>query len=60
MYASKHFKDIKKLVYLKGDIANTKLNNSVIDYISCDQVLQHTESPKKTLIEFNRIIKNKG
>lgn len=60
MYASKHFKDIKNLVYVKGDIANTGLNDSVIDYISCDQVLQHTESPKKTLIEFNRIMNNQG
>jgi len=60
LYASEHFKDIENLVFVKGDIANTGFNNSVIDYISCDQVLQHTESPKKTLIEFNRIMNNQG
>ena len=36
-------------------------SNQVIDFVSCDQVIMHTENPELTLSEFVRIIrKNKG
>lgn len=57
---SQHFSGRPNLIFVRGDIARTQLNASVIDFISCDQVLQHTESPIDTLREFRRIIAKTG
>ena len=54
--AAKNYSDTKNLVFIKNDIANTKIKSNSIDYISCDQVLHHTEDPQKTMNEFYRIL----
>ena len=56
--AAKNYIDTQNLIFVKNDIANTKIKTNSIDYISCDQVLHHTENPQKTIMEFNRILSN--
>jgi SAM-dependent methyltransferase len=46
--------DIGNLFFVKGDIAQTNLMDGIIDYISCDQVIHHTENPEKT---FGHLVK---
>ena len=43
--ASEYFQSQENLLFVRGDIADTGLKDNVIDYVSCDQVLQHTEVP---------------
>ncbi len=58
--AAQRYSELKNLLFVKGDIADTGFGDSTIDLISCDQVLHHTESPPKTLREFERITPNSG
>lgn len=58
--AANNYKDIKNLFFIKGDIANTKFQNQSIDYVSCDQVIMHTEDPEATFAELTRITKPGG
>ena len=57
--ASEKYKDLSNLIFIQGDLAKTGLEDSVIDYLSCDQVLHHTENPSNTLKEFSRILNMK-
>ena len=57
-FAQKRFVDFPNMIFIQGDIADTPFNDSVFDFINCDQVLHHTESPHKTLQEFRRILMN--
>jgi ubiquinone/menaquinone biosynthesis C-methylase UbiE len=54
-HAAESYKYIPNLVFMQGDIANTKLKHDVVAYVSCDQVIMHTEDPEKTFTEFARI-----
>lgn len=58
--AAKNYKNTKNLYFIKGDIAITPFIDKVIDYVSCDQVIMHTEVPEKTFKELTRVIKNNG
>lgn len=58
--ASEYYQGVDNLLFARGDIADTGLKSGVVDYVSCDQVLQHTEVPENTLAEFNRILKDSG
>lgn len=46
--AARNYKDIKNLYFVKGDIADTGFKSGAIDYVSCDQVIMHTEVPAVT------------
>ena len=54
--AKDKFKDYANLFFIRGDIAKTKFRDGVIDYISCDQVIMHTEKalPRELLDSFFR------
>lgn len=54
--AAEKYREVKNLFFIQGDIADTHMNSGVIDYVSCDQVLQHTEVPEKTFKELTRIV----
>lgn len=41
--AAEYYKNIPNLFFIQGDIADTGFKNESIDYISCDQVIHHTE-----------------
>lgn len=58
--AAKRYRHLKNLFFVRGDIANTHLKEEVVDYISCDQVLHHTEKPKKTFRHLTKILKKRG
>lgn len=55
--AAKNYEDVDNLAFVFGDIANTKIKDNTICYVSCDQVIHHTEDPQKTMIELSRILK---
>lgn len=58
--AQERYGYLSNMLFVKGDIANTPFQSNVFDFISCDQVLHHTESPPETLNEFRRILMNEG
>ena len=58
--AAKRYKDIPNLYFVQGDIADTKLNSGVVDYVSCDQVIMHTEVPKNTFAHLTDITSEDG
>ena len=54
--AAEKYKDVQNLAFVFGDIADTKIKDGVISYVSCDQVIHHTENPQATMIELARIL----
>lgn len=58
--AAHRYKSVENLVFLKGDIANTHLKDGSVDYVSCDQVIHHTEDVAKTYEELSRILSEGG
>lgn len=53
--ASEIFADRENLFFLRGDISKTPFSDGAIDYVSCDQVIMHTEDPDATFAELARI-----
>lgn len=60
LQAADAFTAITNLVFMQGDIADTPFHNGSIDYVSCDQVIMHTESPERTFAELARITTKEG
>lgn len=58
--AASNYRNIDNLVFIKGDIGKTNFNRSSIDYINCDQVIHHTENPKKTFKHLSDLLKKSG
>jgi len=58
--AAKRYKDIPNLYFVQGDIAETKFNSGVVDYVSCDQVIMHTEVPENTFAHLTDITSQNG
>jgi len=58
--AANNYKDTKNLYFIKGDIAKTPFKDESIDYVSCDQVIMHTEFPEVTFSELTRIMRRGG
>ena len=54
--AAERYKSLPNMRFVKGDIANTPFQDSAFDFISCDQVLHHTDDPPATVSEFARIL----
>lgn len=54
--AAEKYKDVPNLAFVFGDIADTKIKDGVVSYVSCDQVIHHTEDPQATMIELARIL----
>jgi SAM-dependent methyltransferase len=54
--AAQRYGHLPNLLFVKGDIAATPFNDGAIDFLSCDQVLHHTDSPPDTVKEFARIL----
>jgi len=55
--AAERYGSTNNLVFLKGDIADTQIVSDAVDYVSCDQVIMHTEKPEDTFRELVRILK---
>ena len=58
--AAARYSQLPNLIVVKGDIADTPFFPGVFDFISCDQVLHHTECPPDTVKEFARILSPDG
>ena len=58
--AARNYAEIPNLAFVKGDIGDTRIKDGVVTYVSCDQVIHHTEDPQKTMIELARILKPQG
>lgn len=49
------FADLPNLFFMRGDIAKTPFKDGAVDYVSCDQVIMHTEVPEATFAELARV-----
>lgn len=58
--AAKRYATTPNLTFVKGDIGDTQIKEGTLDYVSCDQVIHHTEDPEKTMIELTRILRPGG
>ena len=58
--AANKYKDVTNLYFIQGDISDTKLNSGVVDYVSCDQVIMHTEVPENTFKHLTDITSHDG
>jgi ubiquinone/menaquinone biosynthesis C-methylase UbiE len=58
--AAAAYVDLPNLFFAQGDIAQTRFADGSIDYVSCDQVIMHTEDPERTFTELARIARPGG
>jgi SAM-dependent methyltransferase len=58
--AARRYAHLPNMVFVKGDIAETPFRDGAVDFISCDQVLHHTDWPPDTVKEFARILAPDG
>ncbi len=58
--AAESYRNIPNLFFVQGDIAAQMFKPGSIDYVSCDQVIMHTEDPARTFHELARITEPKG
>lgn len=58
--AAAAYADLPNLFFVQGDIARTGFADGAIDYVSCDQVIMHTEDPERTFAELSRIARPDG
>lgn len=58
--AAKNYQDIPNLYFIRGDIADTHFKLGAVDYVSCDQVIMHTENPEKTFAHLSAITSEGG
>jgi ubiquinone/menaquinone biosynthesis C-methylase UbiE len=56
--AAQNYLEVPNLLFAQGDIANTPFFNDSIDYVSCDQVIMHTQDPDKTFGELVRVTRS--
>ena len=53
--AARNYAHLPNLFFLRGDIAATGFGDGTVDYVSCDQVIMHTQDPEATFAELARI-----
>ncbi len=58
--AARNYKEIPNLYFVKGDIADTGFKSGSIDYVSCDQVIMHTEIPENTFAHLTDVTSETG
>ncbi|WP_088125103.1 class I SAM-dependent methyltransferase [Roseivirga misakiensis] len=58
--ASEFYGHIENLTFIRGDIADTGLKASSVDFVLCDQVIMHTEYPDMTFKHLTEITKSNG
>jgi ubiquinone/menaquinone biosynthesis C-methylase UbiE len=58
--AAQRYKAIPNLFFIRGDISATGLRDGGVDFVSCDQVIMHTESPERTFAELARVARKEG
>lgn len=58
--AGREYGQFDNLFFIQGDIAATGFAEGSVDYVSCDQVIMHTEDPRATFRELARITAEAG
>ncbi len=58
--AACNYNHLPNLFFIRGDIAKTPFQDASIDYVSCDQVIMHTQNPDLTFAELTRITRING
>lgn len=58
--AALQYPNLSNLFFMKGDIAKTPFFSGSVNYVSCDQVIMHTENPDATFSELSRITSPEG
>lgn len=58
--AAETYARLPNLLFVRGDIARTPLYDGTVNFLNCDQVLQHTEDPEATTAELKRILAPAG
>jgi ubiquinone/menaquinone biosynthesis C-methylase UbiE len=58
--ARKKYESTDNIIWVKGDIADTRIKDNMISFVSCDQVIHHTEVPQNSMDELTRVIKKNG
>lgn len=58
--AAINYNRLPNLFFIRGDIARTPFPDASIDFVSCDQVIMHTQSPDQTFAELTRVTKRNG
>jgi SAM-dependent methyltransferase len=58
--ASRRYAHLKNLYFVRADIANLPFKSGSLDFILCDQVIHHTEDPKKTYFHLAELLSDKG
>jgi len=58
--AANYYSGTKNLFFVKGDIADTGINKNIVDYVSCDQVIHHTEFPDRTFAHLASLLTKNG
>jgi ubiquinone/menaquinone biosynthesis C-methylase UbiE len=60
LHAAHNYPHLPNLFFVQGDIAATGFRDGSVDYVSCDQVIQHTEDPDRTFSELTRVTSPDG
>lgn len=58
--AAQTYASVPNLFFMQGDIAAVPLRSDSIPYVSCDQVIMHTEDPDATFAELTRLTSGNG
>lgn len=58
--AAQTYPEVANLFFIQGDIADTRLRDASVAYVSCDQVIMHTEDPAATFAELARVTRHDG
>jgi len=58
--AAARYKHLPNLCFFRGDIANLPFRKGSLDFILCDQVIHHTEDPKKTFAHLSSLLSPTG
>lgn len=58
--AAKRYEHVPNVFFFRGDIANLPFKKETLDFILCDQVIHHTEEPKKTFAHLASLLTPTG
>lgn len=58
--AARRYAHISNVFFFRGDIANLPFKEKTLDFILCDQVIHHTENPKKTFEHLSSLLTSNG
>jgi SAM-dependent methyltransferase len=58
--AAAAYRHLPNVFFMQGDIADIPFRDGSISYVSCDQVIMHTQDPDATFAELTRLTDHQG